>query len=400
MIGEQNSYDVAVVGAGPSGSQCARLLAERGHSVVLIEKHPRTRTHIICTGIVGAEGFSRFALPRDSVLFELTKARLVSPGGNTLDYATSKPFALVVDRSKFDGHLQTRAAQKGVQVCYGFQAEDVEERQDEIRIQGRNGNGRKQVRARVAVFANGFSPRLARRLGLALPDDAVQGVQAEARVRKLDRAEVYFGRRIAPGFFAWVVPIGGGRARVGLLARKNSSKHFREFLRSAPLREILLEEPAAVSCRPIGQGLLPKTAGARFLVLGEAAGQVKTSTGGGIYYGLRCAELAAQVVDDVLRAGGISNGGLQRYHNLCVQLLKGELEAGLRLQRLGGLLKDTDIDFLFHLIGSNGLLGQLRRRVNFDWHETLIDFLLRHPSLTGVLRTLTNQRFPAAQISS
>lgn len=390
MNGDQPRYDAAVVGAGPSGSHCASLLAERGYRVILLEKHPETRTHIICTGIVGAEGFSRFALPQESVLYELTKARFTSPGGHTLDYGTPKPFAYVVDRSKFDGHLQERAHRSGAELCYGFHVEEAEESKQEIRIVGRNGTGMKLVRARVAVLANGFNPRLARSLGLPGPTNLIQGVQAEVRVAELDRAEVYFGRHIAPGFFAWVVPTGGGRARVGLLARSNSAAHFREFLSLASLRKLILEHPSSISRRPIIQGLPSKTAGARFLVLGEAAGQVKTSTSGGIYYGLLCAQLAAQVIDESLRAGEVSPEGLERYHRMWIDLLGGELRAGLELQRLGKVLRDKDIDSLFRLIGSNGLLAQLRKRVNFDWHQTLIDYLLGHSAVAAKLRSLLN----------
>jgi geranylgeranyl reductase family protein len=394
----QDTCDVAVVGAGPSGSHCARLLAERGHRVLLLEKHPKTRTHIICTGIVGAEGFSRFCFPRDPVLFELSRARFVSPGGNTLDYGTPQPFAFVVDRSRFDAHLQEEASRQGALLRYGFQAEEVEERRGEILIHGRNGNGREQLRARIAVFANGFNPRLARSLGLPLPTNIIQGVQAELRVRELDHALVFFGRRIAPGFFAWVVPIGRGRARVGLLARENSGKYFKAFLDTPALKALALEKPSAVSSRPILQGLPARTSGSRFLVLGEAAGQVKTSTSGGIYYGLLCAELAAQVASQALESAGETGEILGRYHQRWSELLAGELKAGLELQRLGRLLEDHDIDSLFRLIGSNGLFALCARRINFDWHAALINFALRHPTIAGWLGTQMARRLPDSRV--
>ena len=394
MIGKTRHHDIAVVGAGPAGSYCATALAARGYQVLLLERSQQARQQIICTGIVSAEAFLRFCLPFSAVLCPLKKASLISPAGNKLEYRAAVPFAYVVDRPHFDAALQGRAASLGVDVCYGFHAEGVEWMSTGLRIQGRLQEEPYSVQAQAAVFATGFNRGLARRLGLGRQTSCIQGVQAEAPFDQLEATEVYFGRRVAPGFFAWVVPMRCGFARIGLLARRNGRQKFHQFLRGPELRDRLRQYPANVTSRCIVQGIAPRTAGNRFVVVGEAAGQVKTSTSGGIYYGLLGAELAAEVIDEGFRRGDLSEKQLWRYHQRWVSLLGPELRAGLKLQSLGAVMTDAEIDHLFRLLGGNGLLAELLQRLRFDWHNSLIQFLLEHESLTDFLELLWRRYSP------
>ncbi len=199
--------------------------------------------------------------------------------------------------------------------------------------------------ARVAVCAVAFNRPLARQLGLAVPR-VIHGVQAEVSMQPLDVTELYFGRSVAPGFFAWAVPLHGSRVRVGLLARQKGRYHFARFLAHPNIRgrlETRIERPTA---RPIAQGFMPQTVGDRFLVVGEAAGQVKTTTSGGIYYGLIGAQLAAEVIDRAFKKGDLSSHSLGSYHTRWIQMLGAELKAGLRLQSLAASMTDGEIDSL------------------------------------------------------
>ena len=127
---------------------------------------------------------------------------------------------------------------------------------------------------------------------------------------------------------------------------------------------------------------MARTAGDHYLLVGEAAGQVKTSTAGGIYYGLLCAELAAEVIDEALKKGDASEKNLMRYHWQWTRLLGPELRAGLKLQRLAAAMSDDEIDRLFQIIQGDGILSGLEQRTQFDWHRLSISFLLSHRYLT------------------
>jgi len=112
---------------------------------------------------------------------------------------------------------------------------------------------------------------------------------------------------------------------------------------------------------------------------------LKTTTGGGIYYGLLCAELAAEALDEAFQKGDVSQEALMKYHWRWTKLLGPELRAGLRLQRLGVAMSDDEIDQLFQAIASDGFLSPLQERFQFDWHRSTILFLLRNLSLARPL---------------
>lgn len=114
--------EVCVVGAGPAGSETARRLATLGHDVILLDRSPGPREHIICTGIVGREAFERLDLPREPVVDAVPRARFRSPSGVEVVYEPRKPLAYVVDRTRFDDALARRAANEGARLLRGWEA--------------------------------------------------------------------------------------------------------------------------------------------------------------------------------------------------------------------------------------------------------------------------------------
>src|SRR5437868_14473037 len=111
-----NSADALVVGGGPGGLFVAERLARAGVGTIVCEEHASVGDPVHCTGILAAESFDEFDLPRDAVLNTLTAARFVSPAGLTVRYCTPAPLAAVIDRRAFDRSLAHRAATAGVDI--------------------------------------------------------------------------------------------------------------------------------------------------------------------------------------------------------------------------------------------------------------------------------------------
>src|SRR3954466_14866822 len=97
-----SSTDVLIVGGGPGGLFMAARLARQGVRTLVCEEHAHVGDPVHCTGVLAAESFSRFDLPEEATLNQLTSVRFLSPGGIPVDYATASPLATVIDRPTFD----------------------------------------------------------------------------------------------------------------------------------------------------------------------------------------------------------------------------------------------------------------------------------------------------------
>lgn len=173
-------YDAAIVGGGPSGLYAARLLAEHGLSVTVLERKEEIGADVICTGIVGREIFQEFSLPADSILSDLQTIKLAMSSGRDLTYRHPVPFAVIVDRKKFDRGMTLAAQRAGVEIELGCRVSGLCPERGFVRVEAMDPAGRtRKISARMAVLATGNNYRLHRKAGLGYPRDFLLGVQAE-----------------------------------------------------------------------------------------------------------------------------------------------------------------------------------------------------------------------------
>ncbi len=380
--------DVIVVGAGPAGNNVAYRLASLGYSVTVVDWRKQIGDKL-CTGIVGKECIQRFPLDPSLVYRESRSARVVAPGGEhfTLDFPGRDVQAHVVDRVAYVASFADMACQAGATYLLGYRVTDVSSDGKQATVHLTDGMERHTLRGRAMVIASGFGSDLTGQLGLGRVGDFVTGVQAEVLAPHVDDIRVYFGRRVAPGFFAWLVPTSGGRALVGLLSRHHGQVYLEQLLRNLQVEgevEAVTREPArwGVPLRP-----LARTFGEGVLVVGDAAGQVKPTTGGGIYYALLASEIAADTLHRAFRNNDLSAFQLSHYEKGWRALLSRELEVGYCARSLFEVLRDYQIDFLTHAIASNGIYRDLADSpsTSFDWHSGVITKLMGHPILGKTL---------------
>jgi flavin-dependent dehydrogenase len=200
---------------------------------------------------------------------------------------------------------------------------------------------------------------------------------------------VHFGSDVAPKGFAWVVPVHRGDrtfARVGLMCERDAHERFDRFLaRIGPRWQTSMSE-----CRVVPRlKLLPltpveKTYATRLLAVGDAAGLVKATTGGGIYYSLLSGSLAAEVLSRALCADDLDEDALSTYEERWRALLGEELAAQTTLRRIADRLSDDEIEALFELARTDGIMPIVRRTATFNRHRDLILSLLSHPPVRRV----------------
>lgn len=378
-------HDVVIVGAGPGGLLAAQHLARHGLDVIVVEEHQAVGHPVHCTGILAREAFDEFDLSRDTILNELSSARFFSPSGCEVFYRSGPVEAVVVDRALFDARLAEQAQRAGARLTRGARATAVRIGADSVSV---DVAGQRPVQARAGVLACGGKYAFHRQLGLGLPSLFLHTAQCELPAARPKDVELHFGGDIAPKGFAWAVPVWRNDrpyARVGVMCKADAPCYFRRMVDRLRLAWGIQAE----DCRP-HQKILPLTAihrtyADRLLVVGDAAGLVKPTTGGGIYYSLLSARLAADVLEAALARDDLSKSALAEYERLWRARLGAELNAQLSLRMLAQRMSDGDIENLFELARTDGVMPIVRRTASFNRHRKLILALFKHPPARQIL---------------
>lgn len=381
-------YDVIIVGAGPAGSYIAYKLASSGHDVAVFEEKSASGLNVCCTGIISTECFQSLNLGTDVILTKINSAKFFSPSGRCLRVQTEKVQAYVINRLLLDKALASKAQSQGAQYFFSSPVIDIIPGKDSIQAETLCSGVKDIFSARAVVLANGFRPKLPRKLDLGKINNFLVGAQVEVKAKNVDEFEVYFGQEIAPGAFAWLVPTSTNKAYVGLLATSQAKLHLQNFLNNLSGQGRVTSREAEIEQKAIPLGTLARSYGDRVLVIGDAAGQVKPTTGGGIYFGHLGAKIAAEVLDEALSSDNLTAGQLSRYQKQWKAKMGKELSRGYWARWAYTKLSDRQIERIFSMVDSNGMTESLLNsgKFSFDWHSRLILAVLRHSSAYPLLK--------------
>jgi geranylgeranyl diphosphate/geranylgeranyl-bacteriochlorophyllide a reductase len=301
------TFDVVVVGGGPSGSTAATDLAHRGRSVLLLDRAGRIKP---CGGAIPPQVINEFAIPDSLLVARATSARMVSPQDVCVDMPING-FVGMVDRDVFDEWLRERAATAGATRRTGTFEQLTRDSDGSAIVHYRTSTKElSAVRARAVIGADGARSEVAR---VCMPSESVPFVFAYHEIVKSpppeacafdgSRCDVYYQGRLSPDFYAWIFPH-GETTSVGVgSAQKGYS------LRSAVtnLREITgLSATETVRCEGAPIPLKPRRRwdnGRDVVLAGDAAGVVAPASGEGIYYAMTGGRLAAEGVHSFLETG-------------------------------------------------------------------------------------------------
>ena len=368
---------VSVIGAGPTGLISAYEAAKREADVVIFEEHKNIGVPVRCAGLLSVSGLKRLGLPisKRFILNFVKGAIFYSPSGLSFRVYRKTPVACVVDRASFDCFLADKALNCGVEIKLGFRVSKVKRLNNEIAVSGVWGSKSYPL----LIDAEGFRSLILKQLNLQTINwrDVLPSAQIELKVNDIeeDFVEVHVGKNIAPGFFAWVIPLNHESARIGLACKGlNPRKMLKRFIkrRFGVNVEVKSYGGCVLTCGPI-----PKTYADNLIVVGDAAGQVKPTTGGGVILGGLCAIKAGFVASEAIRQENFSSKFLRMYEKLWKKEFGHEFKTMKFVRDLLNRIPDKWIDKIFDFIVRERLYEDFSILGDMDMQSTVLGILFK-----------------------
>jgi geranylgeranyl reductase family protein len=387
-----DSVDAAIVGCGVSGASAALAVARKNVSVSIFEEHPQVGLPSHCSGHVGITAFKRFSpeIPSKIIENEIKGAVLQCPNGRTLTLHRHNPITWVLNRCKYDQYLASLSEKAGANLNFKSRISGYS-RTDTGKVSLRVADGR-QVQCKILIDASGSGASISRYAGLTKLGKGLVVNSAQFSVENLadvddDFVEVYFGQSFAPGFFGWIIPRRDGTAKIGIAAgaRANVRECFNRFIHKHPTVSAKLKHAKPTSQPtfhpiPVG-GALERTYTDNIMAVGDAASQVKPTTGGGIVFGLACGHIAGETALEAIRLDDFSAKRLKEYETSWRDLIGFDLRAMSYLRRLLYRLPDRNLDRIFAVANELGADQILNKSHDIDFQGRTLLKLARDPRL-------------------
>jgi len=354
-------YDVIIAGGSVAGLLCAREVANRGHSVLVLEEDYEIGTPEHCGGLVSISALEELGIVphRNTLAHNIETAEIFSPVGKKFSIDSKNQNVVEINRRELDKQIALQAKKNGaeIRVKTSFKG---------ITVGGINTSGGK-INCKIIVDARGVS---------ALINKDRTGILSSAQYEvyadwiKKGKVEVYFDQKKYPGFFAWVIPSSDGIGKVGVAGKGiNASDAIQEFLsrkgNSSTIRKIFA---------PIWiKGPIKKFVSKNIVIIGDAAGQSKPTTAGGIYSCGMGGIFAGRAISKYLKTE--NENELDEYQKLWMKKFGREFEKQLLARKILERLDNDAINKLFDSVTPE-ILKEISNKDDFDFHTSSIIKLL------------------------
>lgn len=317
-------YDVIIVGGGPGGCTAAKECAEKGLSVLLLERHREIGIPVRCGEAVGMAGMLEFFTEDHWIVRKYRKKykiRFVSPNGTILDL-NHQSEAAVLDRKLFDLELGIMASKAGAYLVTNANVTGLLTENNFVTGVVFEHNGiTRSVSSKIVIGADGVESRVGRWAGIRTEpefndiESCVQYTVSGTGIAA-DRLDFYFGKNVAPTGYLWIFPKNDGTANIGLgvngphSKNKKAKEYLNEFIdKEFPSISVVNQTCGGVVCSET----LKEISGNGFMLVGDAAHQTNAVSGGGIINAMKAGRIAAETAVYSIGLNDVSAVKLKEY---------------------------------------------------------------------------------------
>jgi len=354
-------YDVVVAGGSVAGLLCAREIAKKNHSVLVIEEDYEIGTPEHCGGLVSVPAMDELGIipVRSTLDNKVRSASISSPSGKSFVLDARPQQVIVLDRREFDKQIAHQAKVNGAEIRVRSSLREITK--DGVRTS----DG--EIKCKIVVDARGVSSLIHKdRTGI------LQSAQYEVYADWIDkeRVEVYLDQEKYPGFFAWIIPTRRDEAKVGVAGKGiNPAIILEEFLKQKGEYSAIRKIFAPIWIK----GPIQEFVNGNVVIVGDAAGQAKPTTAGGIYSSGLGGILAGQAISKFIESG--KREDLLEYQKKWSERFGKEFEHMLLARSLLERLDNKTIDNLFETITPE-ILNEISKEGSFDFHTISVAKLL------------------------
>lgn len=346
---------ISIIGAGPTGSYLAYLLAKSGKEVSVFEEHSEIGKPVHCTGLITSSIEKLIPLKKELILNTITKVKVFSPNNSYLELNILPNY--IIDRAKFDRYIAKLALSAGAK--YFFNHQFIDYKKPYIIFKNR-----KAVKTNIIVGADGPVSKVAKSSGLYKNRKFVVGLQVRAKFKtKKDTIEFY----LAKNYFGWIVPESNTIAKIGIVTSINPNLTFKDFMKKkAPKAEIIEHQSRLI---PVYDSKIQTHKDSVYLV-GDAATMVKATTYGGIIQGMIASEALANSLLHNLD-----------YERAWRKKLSKELYFHLIIRRTMDNFSEEDYNELLKLVQKKEIKKILQEHNRDDFSSFAFKLLIAEPKL-------------------
>jgi len=354
--------DVVIVGGGPIGLKVAQITANYGLDTVVLEKKSVIGKPVQCAGLVSQKVIEMTGTK--SVIAEPLKANIFSPNGERLEIESNEKKVAVIDRALFDKEMAAKANDSGVDIRLNSKFKNINN--DGKLFYEQNGEIT-SLEPKIIVGADGPGSTVRRSAGLPSPKEIIPAVQAIVP-EKTDDVKIYLGNDVAPGFFAWQVPFTSG-SLFGLASSDGMAyQNLMNLLNSKNLDSKIV----GILSGSIPIGMITPMVTDGIMLVGDAAGQVKPLSGGGIYTGLISAEFCGQTIIDSFEEENASKDFLMRYQDNVLSKIGKEIRRGQKIRKVFTGLNDDELNNLLSSLQKDKIKQIIEEKGDIDHPSKLV----------------------------